>query len=154
MIVRTFEEDFTGPTTLVFWLGFFWMNDEYEDAPRYVPSAEGTSVDMGGFGLDEEFSSYQVEDFVASSRLEREAMVLEVGAASGAGRDLIFEAEEAVTPAFFLRRLICLPSSSSDEVKPESESEAAGGVISRFLMLDLAFSVRFLNDTTGASTAA
>ena len=100
-----------------------------------------------------EDSSYQFEVLVASSLL--------VVMGAGAADDVVpaslvafglVEVEVAVTPAFFRRRFIVRPSSSSEDVKPESESEAGGGVASRFLTLDFPFAMRFLKETTGAST--
>jgi hypothetical protein len=71
---------------------------------------------------------------------------------SGANAGLV-EVDAVVKPAFFRRLLICRPSSSSEDVKPGSESDAGGGLGSLFLILDFAFVVRFLNETTGTSAA-
>jgi hypothetical protein len=51
------------------------------------------------------------------------------------------------------RRLILSPPSSSDVVKPESESDG-GGVASRLRMLVLALLPRFLKETTGSVASA
>lgn len=61
-----------------------------------------------------------------------------------------------MTTAFLRRRLILRPSSSSEETKSESESDAvaAGGVASRLRKLDLAFEERFLNVTCGRVASA
>lgn len=61
--------------------------------------------------------------------------------------------EEAVIAALFLRRFILWPCSSSEDVKPESESEAGGGVAGLFRKLNFPFAGRFLNANCGVSCA-
>lgn len=104
-------------------------------------------------------SSYQSAVLVASSRVVRD-LDIEVldGAFSVAlallRRDGLLLLDDATTVAFFFLRFILWPPSSSDEVKPESESEAAGGVGSLLRTFALGFAPRFLNEITGASSTA
>lgn len=94
-------------------------------------------------------SSYQFEALVASS--EGWDMVGAVeGACDSRGRS-VATAEDAFTAPFCLRRLIRWPCSFSEDVKPESESEAGGGVAGRFRKLDFPFAGRFLNVNCGVS---
>ena len=157
VMVRTLLEDFWGPTVVDCLSGFLGRKLLYEAVPRYVPSRglEG-SVGGGWLGFEgRDVSSYQFEVLVASSLL----VVMVTGAAEGfeevsrwvEGR---VDAEVVVKPAFLRLRLIVRPSSSSEDVKPDSESERGGGVGSLFLMFDLPFAPRFLNETTGTSVAA
>ena len=86
-------------------------------------------------------------------------LVIEAGAAEEAvggswGTEGFVVADVAVRPAFLRRRFIVRPSSSSEDVKPDSESEAGGGVASLFRMFDLPFAPRFLKEMTGTSVAA
>lgn len=53
----------------------------------------------------------------------------------------------AVIAPIFLRRFICRPFSSSEEVRSVSVSEVGGGVAARFLAVD--FVARFLKVTGG-----
>lgn len=61
--------------------------------------------------------------------------------------------DDAVIPAFFLLLLMCLPSPSSEELKPESESEAGGGVAARLRNVGLDLVVRFLKAICRISAA-
>lgn len=63
-----------------------------------------------------------------------------------------FDADDADTTAFFRRLLILWPSSSSEDVKLESES-ASGGGDSGFLRKFPFFTERFLKETGGAASA-
>ena len=116
-------------------------------------------------------SSYQVADFVASLCFwlaTPEAAALVGDGCAGpdsrpaAGRCAV---DEAVTPTFLFRRLIFLPSSSSDDWKLESEAESSlsavwfevavlvvgGGVAGRLRRVDLGLVLRFLNENCGMS---
>ena len=57
----------------------------------------------------------------------------------------------AVTPPVFLLRLICRPSSSSEDVKSESEFAAGGGETALFRMVDFDLVALFLNVAVGTS---
>lgn len=95
-------------------------------------------------------SSYQSEVLVASSLVVRVlvAVVVDVGSV---GRCTV-AVDDAPTVVFCFRRFIRWPPSSSEEVKPESESEAAGsGVASLLRLLALALAPRFLKETRGGS---
>lgn len=57
----------------------------------------------------------------------------------------------AATPPFFLCRLICLPSSSPEDVKSGAEFAAGGGEAAHFRIVDFDFVALFLNVTAGNS---
>lgn len=96
-------------------------------------------------------SSYQLECLVASLDGAKGAAAAATGSSELFARRA-FDADDADTTAFFRRLLILWPSSSSEDVKLESES-ASGGGDSGFLRKFPFLTERFLKDTGGAASA-
>lgn len=98
-------------------------------------------------------SSYQFDCFVASFVVTNGAAPELVFASSSASPRVWFAADDAVTAAFLRLLLMRRPSSSSEDVKSESESEAGGGETAFLRKLALALAERFLKVTWGTSAA-
>lgn len=107
-------------------------------------------VDPSRFLALKSSSSYQLEDLVASLLVINGAGPAFAGWSSAGIRAL--DVDDAVTAAFLRRRLMRYPSSSSEEVKPESE--AGGGVASFLRKVAFALPPRFLKANWGTGSAA
>jgi hypothetical protein len=87
-------------------------------------------------------SSNQFEAFVASLVVMGAVVVVDVWPSDWESPPAAVDV--AATPPFFLRRLICLPSSSPEDVKSEAEFAAGGGEAARFRIVDFDFVALFL----------
>lgn len=126
VIVLIFVGAFMGPTLRCGASGFFWMKLVWFANPLYVPSgcpsvlvvfdrAEPSRFFADSSSLP---SSYQLLCFVASLTLVMGTLrsaVYTVAERSFPAADEPASLEEAVTTAFFLRRLTRWPDSSSEE---------------------------------------